>query len=40
MTVFQNQTWLLIMANGKCQYYIYVKGEYQWLGQQNMFVLH
>ena len=40
MTIFQNQTWLLIMANRKCQYYIYVKGEYQWLGQQNMFVLH
>ena len=27
------------MANGKCQYYTYVKGEYQWLWLQNMFVL-
>ena len=28
MTVFQNQRWLPIMANGTCQYYIYVKGQY------------
>ena len=40
MTVFQNQRWLPIMANKKCLYYIYVKGEYQWLWLQNMFVLH
>ena len=40
MIVFQNQTWLPIMANKKCQYYIHVKGEYQWLWLQSMFVLH
>ena len=40
MTVFQNQRWLPIMGNRKCQYYIYVKVEYQWLWLQNMFVLH
>ena len=40
MTVFQNQRWLPIMANGTCQYYIYVKGQYHWLWLQNMFVLH
>ena len=28
------------MANRKCQYYIFVNGEYQWLWLQNMFVLH
>ena len=36
MTVFENPRWLPIMTNRKCQYYVYVKGEYQWLWLQHV----